>query len=97
MNPEALLTHYLNKYQITLTHPEHGLIILTSSIWADQPALQGAVQQAIAGLNGVQAVLVASPEQLTVRYDSRQLRQLNPLSLMALERKLRQQYRQAGY
>ncbi|WQC50669.1 hypothetical protein T1J70_08640 [Lactiplantibacillus plantarum] len=30
MNPEDMFQRYLNKYQITYQHPEHGLVMLTS-------------------------------------------------------------------
>ncbi|MFC6181765.1 hypothetical protein [Lactiplantibacillus daowaiensis] len=97
MNPAELFNKYLNKYQITLQHPEHGLVMLTSPVWPQHPDLQQAILQALQGLNGVHQVTVNSPEQLVMRYDSSELRKLNPLSLFAIERKLSRQYKSAGY
>ncbi|ETY73030.1 hypothetical protein [Lactiplantibacillus fabifermentans] len=97
MNPAELIKKYLTKYHITLQHPEHGLVMLTSPVWPEHPELQQAILQAVQGLNGVQQVTVNSPEQLVMRYDSEQLRKLNPLALLSLERKLSRQYHQAGY
>lgn len=97
LNPEEVFNRYLQKYHITLQHPEHGLVLLTSRVWPQHPDLQQAIKQALASLNGVQTVTVNSPEQLVMRYDSDQLRKLNPLSLFAIERRLSRQYHQAGY
>lgn len=97
MNPANLMQRYLTKYQLTLQHPEHGQMLVTSPVWPQHPDLQRAVQRALEGLAGVQTVTVDGPHQLTVRYDSTRLRQLNPLKLMAMERQLSQAYHQAGY
>jgi len=95
MNPETIFAHYLNKYQISLKHPDHGLIILTSARWSAHPELQITIQQALAGLKGVQTVTPPSATQLTLHYDSAQLRQLNPLSLLKLERQISRDYHRA--
>ncbi len=39
MNPEDMFQRYLNKYQITYQHPEHGLVMLTSPGWPQHPEL----------------------------------------------------------
>lgn len=97
MNPEEIFQRYLDKYHISLQHPEHGMVLLTSPVWPNHPDLQRSVKTAIQGLNGVQSVTASSPEQLIMRYDSSQLRKLNPLSLFSTERRLSHQYHQAGY
>ncbi|WP_048001015.1 hypothetical protein [Lactiplantibacillus herbarum] len=97
MNPEEVFQRYLNKYQMTYQHPEHGLVMLTSAVWPQHPELQQAIQQTLQGLNGVTSVTNNSPEQLIMRYDSEQLRKLNPLTLISIERRLSKQYHQAGY
>jgi len=97
MNPEELFQRYLNKYQMTYQHPEHGLVMLTSAVWPQHPNLQQAIQQTLQGLNGVTSVTINSPEQLIMRYDSEKLRKLNPLTLLSIERRLSKQYHQAGY
>ena len=91
MNPEDMFQRYLNKYQITYQHPEHGLVMLTSPVWPQ------AIQSAFQGLNGVTSITINSPEQLVMRYHSDQLRRLSPLTLLNLERQLSKQYHQAGY
>ncbi|VDG21325.1 hypothetical protein [Lactiplantibacillus mudanjiangensis] len=97
MPSSALINKYLTKYQLTLQHPEHGMVLLTSSVWLAHPELQQAISQAVQGLKGIQQVTATSPEQLILRYDSSQLRQLNPLTLLSLERQLSRQYKKAGY
>lgn len=97
MNPEEVFQRYLDKYHVTLQHPEHGMVLLTSRVWPQHPDLQRAVQDAITALNGVHSVTINSPEQLIVRYQSEQLRKVNPLSLFATERRLSKLYHQAGY
>lgn len=97
MNPEDMFQSYLNKYQITYQHPEHGLVMLTSPVWPQHPELQQAIQSAFQGLNGVTSITINSPEQLVMRYHSDQLRRLSPLTLLNLERQLSKQYHQAGY
>ena len=97
MNPEEVFQRYLDKYHITLQHPEHGMVLLTSPVWPQHPELQQAIKTAIEGLNGVQSVTTSSPEQLIMRYQSDQLRRLNPLTLFGIERRLSRQYHQAGY
>ncbi|GEO70332.1 hypothetical protein [Levilactobacillus acidifarinae] len=97
MNPEELFARYLRKYQIDLQHPDHGQITLTSAVWPQQPALRQTVQAALMGLDGVQTATPVNADQLDLRYDSAQLRRLNPLKLLALERQIGRQYRQAGY
>lgn len=97
MAPEELFARYLQKYQIELQHPDHGQIVLTSAVWPHQPALRQAVQTALLGLNGVQAAEEVGINQLVLRYDSAQLRRLNPLKLLTLERQIGRQYHEAGY
>ncbi|RRK10735.1 hypothetical protein D1831_06045 [Lactiplantibacillus garii] len=97
MNPEDLFQRYLDKYHVTLQHPEHGMVLLTSPVWPQHPDLQRAVQTTVQGLTGVTCVTASSPEQLIMRYDSEQLRKLNPLTLFGIERRLSKQYHQAGY
>ncbi|AVK61361.1 hypothetical protein C5Z26_07400 [Lactobacillus sp. CBA3606] len=97
MDSSGLFKKYLTKYHITMQHPEHGLIMLTSEVWLKHPELQTAILENLQDLTGVQQVTVNSPEQLVMRYNSAQLRQLNPVALFAIERKLSRQYREAGY
>lgn len=97
MDPEELSNRYLQKYHITLQHPEHGLVFLTSPVWPQHPELQRAVRDALQNLAGVTQVTTNSPEQLVMRYRSDQLRKLNPLTLFSVERRLSRLYRQAGY
>ncbi|WP_318764850.1 hypothetical protein [Lactiplantibacillus carotarum] len=97
MNPEEVFQRYLDKYHITLQHPEHGMVLLTSPVWPQHPELQRAIKTAIEGLAGVQSVTTSSPEQLIMRYDSAQLRKINPITLFGIERRLSRQYHQAGY
>ncbi len=97
MNPEEVFQRYLDKYHITLQHPEHGMVLLTSPVWPQHPELQRAIKAAIEGLAGVQSVTTSSPEQLIMRYDSAQLRKINPITLFGIERRLSRQYHQAGY
>ncbi|MGY5339502.1 hypothetical protein [Levilactobacillus spicheri] len=73
MNPATLLQPYLDKYRLTLDHPAHGRVDLTSPDWPTHSDLQ-----------------------TTVRYDSTVLRRLNPLTLLAVERRISQAYRRAG-
>lgn len=97
MHSQDLFQRYLAKYHIKLQHPEHGMVLLTSPVWPQHPELQRAIQTTIQDLTGVASVTACSPEQLIVRYDSNQLRRINPLSLIGVERRLNQQYHQAGY
>ena len=97
MNPQELFQRYLSKYQITYQHPEHGLVMLTSPVWPQHPELQQAIQQTFQALDGVTSITINSPEQLVMRYDSDQLRKLNPLTLISLERRLSKQYHRVGY
>jgi len=97
MNPAEVFNKYLDKYHITKQHPEHGLVMLTSPVWPQHPALQQAILHALQDLKGVSQVTINSPEQLVMRYDSSELRRVNPLTLFAIERKLSRQYHQAGY
>lgn len=97
MNPEDMFQRYLNKYQITYQHPEHGLVMLTSPIWPKHPELQQSIQRTFQGLDGVTSITINSPEQLVMRYQSDKLRRLSPLTLLSLERQLSKQYHQAGY
>ncbi|MFD1420586.1 hypothetical protein [Lactiplantibacillus songbeiensis] len=97
MNPAEVFNKYLDKYHITMQHPEHGLVMLTSPVWPQHPALQQAILRALQDLKGVSQVTINSPEQLVMRYDSSELRRINPLTLFAIERKLSRQYHQAGY
>jgi len=97
MHSTELFNKYLDKYHITMQHPEHGLVMLTSPVWPQHPELQQASLQALQSLKGIHQVTVNSPSQLVVRYDSSALRRLNPLALFSLERQLSRQYHQAGY
>ncbi|MFC6165120.1 hypothetical protein ACFP3T_10600 [Lactiplantibacillus dongliensis] len=97
MNPAEIFNKYLDKYHITMQHPEHGLVMLTSPVWPQHPDLQQSILHALQGLKGVSQVTVNSPEQLVMRYDSSTLRRINPLTLFSIERKLSRQYHQAGY
>ena len=97
MNPEDMFQRYLNKYQITYQHPEHGLVMLTSPIWPQHPELRQSIQRTFQGLDGVTSITINSPEQLVMRYQSDKLRRLSPLTLLSLERQLSKQYHQAGY
>lgn len=96
MNPATLLQPYLDKYHLTLDHPAHGRVDLTSPDWPTHPDLQTTVQHALARLAGVSQVTSDGPGHLTVRYDSTVLRRLNPLTLLAVERRISQAYRRAG-
>ena len=97
MTPADVFNKYLDKYQITMQHPEHGLVMLTSPVWPAHPELQAQVLQALESFNGVHQVTVNSSEQLVMRYDSDQLRKMNPLTLFSVERRLSRQYHHAGY
>ena len=89
-----MFQRYLNKYQITYQHPEHGLVMLTSCLPQHQLSEPF---KGFQGLNGVTGITINSPEQLVMCYHSDQLRRLSPLTLLSLERQLSKQYHQAGY
>lgn len=93
----SLITKYTANYQIQMIHPQHGLVELTSGVWETHPDLRAAVMETAKQLNGVATITPAGTNQLVIHYDSQVLRQNNPLTVMHLERQLRQAYRQAGY